>query len=121
MPTFLLTAIKANKSMLRSFDKIRRGMLWNCNENVSGGKCKVSWDKVCRPKVLAGHRILDLEKFSRALRLRWLWHEWASPDKPWAGSETPNEDSDMNLFSAATRVTVGDVLKASFWPLIYSR
>ena len=115
MPIFLLTAIKADKGMLKAFDKIRRGMLWNCSENVSGGKCKVGWDKVCRPKILGGLGILNLEKFSRALRLRWLWHDWASTDKPWVGSETPNDDSDRNLFNAATRVTVGDGLKASFW------
>ena len=90
-------------------------MLWNCSDTVSGGKCKVSWDKVCRPKRLGGLGILNLEKFSRALRLRWLWHEWVSPDKPWVGSETPNDIIDRNLFNAATNVTVGDGLKASFW------
>ena len=115
MPIFLLTAIKADKRTIKAFDKIRRGMLWNCSEKVSGGKCKVAWDKVCHPKAMGGLGILNLEKISRALRLRWLWHEWASPDKPWVGSETPNDCIDKSLFSAATRVTVGDGLKASFW------
>ena len=90
MPIFLLTAIKVDKTTLKDFDKIRRGMLWECSASVSGGKCKVAWPKVCRPKDLGGLGILDLDKFSRALRLRWLWYEWVTPDKPWVGLETPN-------------------------------
>jgi mannosylglycoprotein endo-beta-mannosidase len=115
MPIFLLTALKADKGILKAFAKISRGMLWACKEAVSGRKCKVNWQKVCRPKELGGLGILDLEKFSRALRLRWLWYEWRAPEKPWVGSETPNDASDIDLFNAATRVTIGNGSKASFW------
>jgi hypothetical protein len=115
MPIFLLTALKADKGILKAFAKISRGMLWACKEAVSGGKCKVNWQKICRPKELGGLGILDLEKFSRALRLRWLWYEWTAPEKPWVGSETPNDASDLDLFNAATRVTIGNGAKASFW------
>jgi hypothetical protein len=89
MPIFLLTALKADKGILKAFAKISRGMLWACKETVSGGKCKVNWQKVCRPKELGGLGILDLDKFSRALRLRWLWYKWTAPDRPWVGSRDP--------------------------------
>jgi hypothetical protein len=82
---------------------------------VGGGKCKVNWQKVCCPKELGGLGFLDLEKFSRALRFRWLWYEWTAPNKPWVGSETPNDASDLDLFNAATRVTIRNGAKASFW------
>lgn len=90
-------------------------MLWACNTSVSGGKCKVCWTKVCRPKNLGGLGILDLDKFARALRLRWLWLEWVAPEKPWVGLETPNDETDRTLFNAATKVSIGDGRKASFW------
>jgi hypothetical protein len=59
--------------------------------------------------------ILDLDKFVHALRLHWLWLEWTSLDKPWVGLETPYDEVDRNLFNVATKVTIGDRHKASFW------
>jgi hypothetical protein len=35
--------------------------------------------------------------------------------KPWVGTETPNDATDRELFNVATRVTIGDGSKASFW------
>lgn len=58
---------------------------------------------------------MDLERFSRALRLRWLWFSWSSPDQPWKGTTLPVDSVDMALFNAATRVTVHNGCKASFW------
>jgi hypothetical protein len=66
---------------------------------------------------MGGLGILDLKKFSRALRLRWLWMEWSTPNKPWVGMETPNDETDQQLFNALTKVTVGNWKKASFWSL----
>jgi hypothetical protein len=36
-------------------------------------------------------------------------------DKPWIGMDLPVDDMDMALFSAATKVTVNNGLKARFW------
>jgi hypothetical protein len=38
-----------------------------------------------------------------------------APEKAWVGLETPNDEVDRSLFNAATKVTVGDGNKASFW------
>ena len=85
-PIYLL---KATKEVLEDLDKIRKRFLWAAGEELTGGKCKVNWTKSCMPKELGGLGILNLEKFARALRLRWLWHSWVSPDKPWASTERP--------------------------------
>jgi hypothetical protein len=75
----------------------------------------VRWQRVKNPKCLGGLGILDLECFSRALRLRWLWYEWVEPDRPWVGTEVPCSEIDRQLFRASTVVTIGDGRKASFW------
>lgn len=59
--------------------------------------------------------MLDLELFSRALRLRWLWFQWFDPDHPWVGTEVPCNEVDKQLFWASTVVTLGNGSKARFW------
>lgn len=52
---------------------------------------------------------------ARALRLRWLWFAWKQDDRPWAGLDTPCDDTDRYLFHASTTITVGRWEKTSFW------
>lgn len=70
---------------------------------------------VCSPTDRGGLGIHNLSKFSKALRLRWLWLAWHHPDRPRAGTELPCDQRDMALFAAATTVTLGDGETASFW------
>ncbi|WVZ64896.1 hypothetical protein U9M48_014346 [Paspalum notatum var. saurae] len=100
--------INVPKEVLQEIDKFG-------NENLTGGKCKVNWPMVARPLDLGGLGVLDTHRFARALRLRWLWQQWEDPSVPWAGIETPCNDTDKLLFAAATIITIGDGTKASFW------
>ena len=59
--------------------------------------------------------VLDLDRFGRAPRLRWLWQEWGDDPKPWVGTDMPCNDMDCLLFNASTRVTIGDGNGARFW------
>jgi len=72
MPTYLLTTMKAPKQLTEEIDKIRRRFLWAGDSELMGGKCKVAWTTVAKPIEFGGLSIIDLEKFSRALRIRWL-------------------------------------------------
>lgn len=68
-----------------------------------------------RPKQLGGLGVLDLEMFSRALRLRWLWYEWKDHDRPWVGGAVPINEVDKQLFRACTLVKLGNGATAKFW------
>jgi len=75
----------------------------------------VQWAKVKRPKKLGGLGVLDLEMFSRALRLRWLCYQWEEVDRPWVGGNIPVNEVDKQLFRACTRVQLGNGGTAQFW------
>lgn len=64
---------------------------------------------------MGGLGILDLFKFARALRLRWLWFEWIAPERPWFGTTVPCDQLDRDLFAAATTITIGYGRTANFW------
>jgi len=117
MPIYLLTALKVPKGFMRELDKARRRFLWVGDQEYHGGKCKVNWPTTCCQLLLpaGGLGILDLERFGRALRLRWLWFSWTNPEKPWSTSELPVDNTDRALFAAATRVRVNNGKKALFW------
>ncbi|KAI4967768.1 hypothetical protein ZWY2020_014982 [Hordeum vulgare] len=70
---------------------------------------------VCRLKKFGGLGVLDLDKFGRALHLRWPWIKWTIPNRPLAGSDLPCNEKDMAVFWAATTITLGNGSKASFW------
>jgi hypothetical protein len=63
-----------------------------------GGKCKVAWVTVAKPVLFGGFGFVDLEKFSRALRLRWLWFEWTNLERPWNRMALPVNSMDLTLF-----------------------
>jgi hypothetical protein len=83
--------------------------------DANGGHCLVNWPMVTRPKDLGGLGVPDLERFSHALRLRWLWQEWTEDSKPWLGMDLPCNDIDRFLFNSSTTITLGDGAKARFW------
>jgi hypothetical protein len=95
--------------------KIEMAFLWASTDIVSGGKCMVNWDVVCRPKDLGGLGVLNTEFFARALRLRWLWQEWKEPMKIWVGLGNPCNDTDMDLVYASTTISLGNGEKNLFW------
>jgi hypothetical protein len=98
MPTYHLTVFPLAAWARKKIDRIRRSFLWKGDENANGGHCLVNWPTVARPKEWGGLGIPDLDKFGRALRLRWLWLEWTDSSRPWSGTDVPCNREDRLLF-----------------------
>jgi hypothetical protein len=103
------------KGILKAIFKLERAFLWASSDKFSSGNCKVEWDVVCSPKKMGGLGILDLEKFGRALRLRWPWYEWTDPGRVWMGMGNPCNEANMNLFYASVNVSIRNGKTATFW------
>jgi hypothetical protein len=115
-----LTSLEVPAEPLQAITKTIRSFFWAGTEKATGGKCKVNWTAVYRPTCFGGLGILNMDKFGRALLLRWPWLAWTAPDKPWVGMENPCNNDDMELFHSLTKVTIGDGKKASFWKILGS-
>lgn len=112
---YMMTVHKFPVWVLEKIEQRCRAWFWRGEGTCHGGHCRVQWAKVCRPKELGGLGVHNLHKFSRALRLRWLWMAWKQPDRPWVGSPLPCDGVDCSLFAAATEITLGDGAIADFW------
>lgn len=115
IPIYLLTALRVSKKFVRDLDRESKKFLWAGDNELSGSKCKVNWGKACMPQTHGGLGLNNLDYFSHALRLRWLWYAWKETQRPWVGMELPVDDLDVALFTAATKVQVNDGNRALFW------
>jgi hypothetical protein len=113
--TYFLTSFILTPWAIKKIDKLRRSFLWKGNEEAKGGHCLVNWKTCCAPKELGGLGIMDLSYFGRALRLRWPWLAWDEADRPWKGMQVPCDSSDLSLFKACTKITIGNGRTAKFW------
>jgi hypothetical protein len=77
-------------------------------EKVKGGYCLVNWQTCLIPKKWGGLSITDLDRFSRALMLRWLWDHWDHIDRPWKNLLKVTDKVDRQLFFTSTLIHIGD-------------
>jgi hypothetical protein len=117
MRTHFLTMFKMPQWAISGVDKFRRSFLWKGSdlELVKGTHCLMNWKTCLRPKNLAGLGINDIEKFGRALRLRWLWFGWDSHPRQWKHLLTIQDPIDRALFFSSTFIQIGDDQNTPFW------
>ena len=101
-------------TILLKVNKLQRAFLWSGSDKTTGAKCKVNWEIVCRPLQYGGLGVLNTNKFTRALRLRWPWYEWGEPTKMSVGMGNPC-DEDLNFLYTSTTITIGNGAKTPFW------
>lgn len=91
LPIYHLMVFQAQKWLIKKIDHIRRSFLWRGEspENVSGGHSLINWTTTCLPNTKGGLGIVDLERFARALILRWLWFKWKQKQRAWSNLEIP--------------------------------
>ena len=100
--------------VLKSIIKIERTFLWARTAKVMGGKCKVAWSSVCSLVEKGGLGVLDLRRFSLALRLRWFWLTWPHPANPWMTFPLPCDQNGQDAFMRATKVVIDNARTTSF-------
>jgi hypothetical protein len=110
IPTYFLTVFKITKWAFCKIDRFRCGFLSKGHDGgtMSGGHCLVNWKTCLRSKMWEGLGIKDLDNFSRALRLHWLWHNWDIHDKPWKHLLRITYPTNRKLFFSSTVVQIGD-------------
>ncbi|WVZ92280.1 hypothetical protein U9M48_038358 [Paspalum notatum var. saurae] len=104
IPTYHMTVFNLSKWAVKKIDRLCRSFLWKGSDDARGGHCLVNWRRVNRSKALGGLGIKDLQRFNRALRIKWLWTKWKDPDRPWAGFKVNCTEAELDLFRACTQL-----------------
>jgi hypothetical protein len=113
-----LTPLEVLPGTLKSIGKIERAFLWSAKSTTTRAKGKVNWKTVFRQKKLGGLGIMNLEKCATTLLLRWPWLEWTCLNKILVGYGNSCTCEDMDIFYAATTITLGTIVKTPFGKLL---
>jgi hypothetical protein len=108
MPTHFLTVFKLPQWAIKNIDRFRRSFFWRGKSpnQVTGGHCLVNWLTCLRPRKWGGLGFKDLEKFGRALRLKWFWQSWEEHERQWKNLFQITDKIDRALFFSSTIIHV---------------
>ncbi|GJW16459.1 RNA-directed DNA polymerase, eukaryota, reverse transcriptase zinc-binding domain protein [Tanacetum coccineum] len=70
------------KTVIEDINKLLKGFLWSQGE-LSRGKAKIAWRKICRPKSQGGLGLKDLGVWNKAMIIKNLWHVVTDKNSLW--------------------------------------
>lgn len=115
IPVHISIACCLSEWAISQNDKRIRAFLWTGLETVLGGKCRVTWTRVCRPTCLGGLGVVDLCFFGYALRLRWEWLLKSEPERCWVKLPARLEKPVAAMAVVSMSVVHDDGGAALFW------
>jgi hypothetical protein len=104
---YFITILDVPMEVLMKISSLRRAFLWVGCDKVTGGKCKLIWDLVCKPTTIGGLGIINLKFLPSALCLRWLWNEWSENPKTWVGLGNPCNKHDRDQWRSFVGANLG--------------
>jgi hypothetical protein len=110
IPVHTSIAICLSPWAINAIDKLHRAFIWAGTDAMAGGKCKVAWPVVTRPRDLGGLGISDLRRTGITLRVRWIWK-----DRRLGRAPRTSERAALALFQAATVFSLGNGESIFFW------
>ena len=70
------------KSTVNDIEKVFKGFLW-CQGELTRGKAKIAWKKVCRPKIQGGLGLKSLSIWNETLLIKHIWNLATKKDSLW--------------------------------------
>jgi mannosylglycoprotein endo-beta-mannosidase len=110
-----LVVAEAPMWLLEEINRWMRAFFWAGKDRVTGGKCLVAWESMCKPKEVGGLGIKCLRLQGLALRLRWLWLRRTDPDRPWQGLPGLGDKEAEEAFRSLSTFCIGDGRNTFFW------
>jgi hypothetical protein len=83
LPTFAMGALELPPGVTTALDRLRRAFLWAATDRVTGAKCLVAWESVCRSKEEGGLGVRSLPVQNACLLTKLLHHLHCAPEESW--------------------------------------
>lgn len=82
MQLFWASVFLIPKSTVNDIEKVFKGFLW-CQGELTRGKAKIEWNKVCKPKNQGGLGLKSLENWNETLLIKHIWNLATKKDSLW--------------------------------------